>query len=867
MRLNTMTRRTNQWIAACLLLLIGTFADSVQAQDNNLPDSARINKLISQATSSLREHNTDKAIASAKEGLWFANKISYLRGEATANQVLADASLQKKSYDEALKYYFSAVKAFDILKDDRQVIVTYTSIGMLYQEQVAYRQALKYFELANKKSDDSKQDEYNHTALLKNSAYCSEQLEEYTQAIQYKTELLTLYKQQNNKVKITETYRELSSLCEQTKQYKQAEKYNSEMAKVYSQSNDLAGLSSAYNNLGFIYKRTGDMKSSADYFNKVTELIDKQPRNLTEQNKAVLYQNVGVAYTNLKQYVKAKEDYIVAFKIWERRKNEKEMASANNYLASNYYVSGNTSRALKAVTDAIKLGEENHAEEVLVTSYKILSLIYEKDNNDSKAQAYQEKYKALRDKLAKAEKERKQQLLQREAAIEKSENDIRLLLAEQEREAIESERKDHELNMQQNEIALKAKELLILKRDQELKAIEYRNQLLEKERTEQALALTQQQLEAEKRDRQLGMLAKEHELQEQKLKQKVLEDEKQKKAIQLLEADKKLKDEQLKNSYWLFALFTLVLAIIAYSLIQKRKANIQLKKQQHEIKEKNEALTQNMEELRATQEVLSEQKEQLEVQHQKITHSIRYAHRIQQSILPSPGSLTKMFPEHFVTYFPKDIVSGDFYWATEKDNKKILSVADCTGHGVPGALMSMVGSNTLSELVNEKSFTDPARILNNLHESIRAKLSQEESQNHDGMDLGICVLESGEGDTTKVVFAGAKQTLFVVKNGELVELEGDRKSIGGANAGVTRDFSNREVELQKGDVLYLTTDGFIDQNSPHRMRFNKKRFKKLITEVYSKDTREQKRLFEEALADHQQNAEQRDDITVIAVKI
>ncbi|HEY8937261.1 MAG TPA: SpoIIE family protein phosphatase [Cyclobacteriaceae bacterium] len=860
-----MTQSTYQWIATCLLFLTGAFTYSAQAQDNNLRDSTRVNKLITQAAASLQEHNADKAISVAKEGLWHANKISYLRGEARANQILADASAQKKSYDEALKYYFSAVKAFDILKDDRQLIVTYISIGMLYQEQSAYRQALKYFELANKKSGN--QDDYRHTALLESSAYCCEQLEEYTQAIQYKTELLALYKQQSNKTKVTETYKELSSLCEQTKQYRQAEKYNSEMAKVYNQSNDLAGLSSAYNNLGFIYKRTSDLKLSAEYFNKVTELIDKQPKNLSEQNKAILYQNVGVAYTNLTQYARAKEDYIASLKIWERQKNEKEMANANNYIASNYYVSGNTSRALKAVNDAIKLGEDNHAEDVLVTSYKILSLIYDKDNNASKAKTYFEKHKALKDKLAKAEKERRQQLLQREAAIEKSENDIRLLLAEQEREAIESERKDHELNMQQNEIALKAKELLILKRNQELKAIEYRNQLLEKERTEQALALTQQQLEAEKRERQLGMLANEHELQKQKLKQKALEDEKQKKVIQLLEADKKFKDQQLKNGYWIFALFTMVLAIIAYSLIQKRKANTQLKKQQHEIKEKNEALTQNMEELRATQEVLSEQKDQLEIQHQKITHSIRYAYRIQQSILPSASFMTKMFPEHFITYLPKDIVSGDFYWAIEKDKKKFFSVADCTGHGVPGALMSMVGSTTLNELVNEKNFTDPAQILNNLHESIRAKLSQEESQNHDGMDLGICVMEPGEGDTTRLVFAGAKQTLYVIKNGTLIELEGDRKSIGGANAGVERNFSNHEVELQKGDALYLTTDGYVDQNNPLRIRFNKKRFKKLISEVYNKNTQEQKQLFEEALADHQQNAEQRDDITVVGVKL
>jgi serine phosphatase RsbU (regulator of sigma subunit) len=864
---DTMIQGTKRWVAFYLLVSCIATSTITYAQEHQSQDSVKVNTLISQATALLKEHETDKSISIAKEGLAASKKNSYLAGEARSYQLLGDAHSEKKEYTEALKCYLSSLKAFDILKQDRSVINIYTSIGTLYQQQNAHVQAIKYFDLALKKVEAGNYDLKLNAILLENIAYSYEQVEDYQQTIQYKTRLLSVYNQQANRDKTIATYKELSSLCEQTKQYRLAQKYNTELASIYEKSNDVGGLSTTYNNIGFIYKRTGDMKSSMDYFSKVIELVNRQPKNLSEGDKAILHINIGVAYTNLKLYTRAKEHYAVALKIRERQKDEIEIANTDNYIASSYYVSGNTSRALKAVNDAIKLGEANNAEEVLVTSYQILHLIHDKDNNAAKAQAYLEKHKALKDKLSKEAKARKQQMLERQLEIEKNEEEIKTLLAEQEREVVESERKESKLKLQENEIKLKEKELAILKRDQELKAIEYKNQELEKEHAEQALELAQQQLEAEKRNRELGMLEKEKEIQDQKLKRKALEDEKQKKTIQLLEADKKLKDEQLKNSYWIFGLFALVLGIIAISWIQKRKANRLLRRQQHEIQEKNEALVQNMEELRATQEVLSEQKDQLEVQHQKITHSIRYAQRIQHSILPSDAFMKKIFPEHFITYLPKDIVSGDFYWAAEKGNVKILSVVDCTGHGVPGALMSIVGSNTLSELVNEKNFTDPAQILNQLHEGVRLKLSQEESQNHDGMDLGICTLEHNDNGSVRLKFSGAKQTLYIISSGQLLEIEGDRKSIGGANSGSSRDFSRHEVDLQKGDILYLTTDGFTDQNSPDRVRFNKKRLRALIVEVYQQSLQEQRQSFEEALAIHQKGAEQRDDITLIGIKL
>jgi serine phosphatase RsbU (regulator of sigma subunit)/tetratricopeptide (TPR) repeat protein len=854
--------KVKRFMVVCLVLSI---AVNSYAQQHQPVDTVKANEFIALAATLLKSSETDKSIQSAREGLTVSKKNFYLAGEARSNQLLGEAYAKKKDYNESLKAYLSALKAFEILKQDNRVISTYSSIGILYQQQNAYVQAVKYFEQALKKSDDS--NSKINMFLLEDIVHSYIQLENYQQAIQYKTRLLNIYIEQKDADQMIEAYKELSSLCELTRQYRLAQRYNTELASIYGKKNDLGGLSSTHNNLGFISKRNDDLKTSAEYFTKVVELVNEQPKNLSESEKAILYINVGVAYTNLKQYTRAKEYYTYALKIREHQKNETEIANADNYLASNYYVSGNTSRALKAVNEAIKLAEANQAEEVLVTSYKILSLIHDKDNNPAKAQVYLEKHKALKDKLSQEAKERKEKMLQRQLLIEKNEEEIRTLLADQEREALESERKENQLKLQDNEIKLKAKELAILKRDQELKAIEYKNQQLEKERTEQALALAQQQLEAEKRSRELDMLAKAKELQEQKLKQKILEEEKQKKTIQLLETDKQLKDEQLKNSYWISGLFVLVIGIIAISLIQKRKANRLLQQQQNEIKEKNEALLQNMEELRAAQDILSDQNDQLEIQHQKITHSIRYAERIQRSVLPADSMMNRLFPEHFILYLPKDIVSGDFYWAAQKDNRRILAVVDCTGHGVPGAFMSIVGSNTLNELVNEKHITEPAQILNQLHDGIRSKLSQVESQNHDGMDIGICSLDQLENGSFRLMFAAAKQTLFVMRKGELLELDGDRKSIGGANAGDVRDFSTKELTLEKGDILYFTTDGFIDQNSPDRVRFNKKRLKGLIEEVSRQPIQTQRNGFENALASHQQGAEQRDDITVIGLKL
>ncbi len=307
-------------------------------------------------------------------------------------------------------------------------------------------------------------------------------------------------------------------------------------------------------------------------------------------------------------------------------------------------------------------------------------------------------------------------------------------------------------------------------------------------------------------------------------------------------------------------------------LLESKESSEALQKQQKLIQEKNmqllmseKELRYNMKVLQDTQETLSKQKQVLEVEYKKTQEGLQYAKKIQFSILPNDAQLMSIIPESFVLYIPKDIVSGDFYWVSKNKEKLVVSVVDCTGHGVPGALVSLIGNNLLNEAINELQLMDPAKILEYLDKRVSAKLKHEEGIIRDGMDLGICVFETLDQSSVRLVYGGAKNTLYVVKNGELLTIKGDRKSIGGVKENFM--FNQHEIILQKGDSFYLTTDGFIDQASPSRKRFGSGQLKSLIEEVHHIKIAEQKLIFEQALKDHQQDTEQRDDIILIGIRV
>jgi len=268
------------------------------------------------------------------------------------------------------------------------------------------------------------------------------------------------------------------------------------------------------------------------------------------------------------------------------------------------------------------------------------------------------------------------------------------------------------------------------------------------------------------------------------------------------------------------------------------------------------------------------QRDTLKKTNQRINSSIRYALTIQKAILPLKATLEKHF-EAYIFYLPKDIVSGDFYWYSElKDEKNnvekvFVATVDCTGHGVPGAFMSMIGSRMLNEIVNERKITDPAQILELLNDGIHLALQQDRTDNNDGMDLCLCSYEKISETQRKVVYAGAERPLFLLRQGEAMEIiEGAPKSIGGIlSKRDTTPFVSNELILNVGDSIYLSTDGLIDQNNAQGYRFGTKRFTQLMEANRDKSMDGQREKLNAEFVQHVADEEQRDDITVLGLRM
>jgi serine phosphatase RsbU (regulator of sigma subunit) len=257
---------------------------------------------------------------------------------------------------------------------------------------------------------------------------------------------------------------------------------------------------------------------------------------------------------------------------------------------------------------------------------------------------------------------------------------------------------------------------------------------------------------------------------------------------------------------------------------------------------------------------------EIEQMHKDITDSINYARLIQDAVLPQRQQLARLFPQSFILYKPKDIVSGDFYWYSEIDGKLILAVADCTGHGVPGALMSMIGSNMLNEIVNLRRITKPGTILEELNNNIHKLFHHDTrgSRTQDGMDIGICTVNVR---SQRLEFAGAHMHLYYFKP-ELLLSKGDRLGIGGFHPDPDRTFVNHEVRYNPGDTFYLFSDGYADQfGGKEGKRLQTRNLVNVLESIALLDLAEQEKYLSDWLDDWRGGLKQTDDILVAGVRL
>jgi phosphoserine phosphatase RsbU/P len=277
-----------------------------------------------------------------------------------------------------------------------------------------------------------------------------------------------------------------------------------------------------------------------------------------------------------------------------------------------------------------------------------------------------------------------------------------------------------------------------------------------------------------------------------------------------------------------------------------------------------------------TKEILK-QKEQIEEQKKRITDSIIYAKRIQDAILPPEEYIVRLLENAFVLYKPKEIVSGDFYWVTERKERIYFAAVDCTGHGVPGAFMSMLGYAFLNEIISNTPDINANEILFQLRANVVSSLRQTDDigSSKDGMDIALCIVDSGK---KTLQFAGANNPMYLLKSPvpvdgsaneppAITEIKADKIPIGITRKGMV-PYTNHEISIDRGDMLYIFSDGYVDQfGGPEKWKFLSRNFKKMLQEICQKPLAEQRQILDETIQNWMVNSEQTDDILVMGIKI
>ncbi len=285
------------------------------------------------------------------------------------------------------------------------------------------------------------------------------------------------------------------------------------------------------------------------------------------------------------------------------------------------------------------------------------------------------------------------------------------------------------------------------------------------------------------------------------------------------------------------------------------------------FRQRTKALQKRTEEL---EKEVSVRTAEVKEKNEQIMSSIRYSERIQHAFLPQQERINQQYSECFVCYKPRDIIAGDFYWSTEIDDYDFLVVVDCTGHGVPGALLSVIGHMLLTEIIRQERIFDPAEILLKMHQDMQRILKQtnDNAEAIDGMEVCLVRLDKNRNS---LCFAGAGRPLYAVRkrNGhiEFDTIKCSRKGIGGRSRKKERKYSNTDITLENNDIFYLTTDGYVDQANSDNKKFGSRKLKDLLVSLYERDMSIQSEKINKALSRHKGSEKQRDDITIVGIRI
>lgn len=601
-------------------------------------------------------------------------------------------------------------------------------------------------------------------------------------------------------------------------------------AEICKEIDDKIGYSKALNNIGSVYDNIGDVANSIDYYHRSLKIREEMN---DEKGVAVCYNNIGFIFYKQKDYDKALKYYYSGLKILLKIKNEQLAAISYNNIGLIHLNRKNYSYALMYFQKARAIQERLNDAFNLSQSTNNLAILYETQNNYELALKYYEENLQLQE-----------QLNYRKGIAVTLGNIAQLYLKlGKTNEALEKAKKSLEIIQEVGFPDYISSTSLLLSKIYE-KQGNYKD------------AYAMQVLHKKMSDSLSSSENKKASIQ------KELQYEYDKKAASdslRIEADKKITEVKFKQEktqrYALYGgLFVLIcVAIFIFNRLQiTKKQNLIIENQKMEVELKNEEIT--------------HQKELVEEKQKEIIDSINYAKRIQQAVLTGDDVWSKVSKEHFILFKPKDIVSGDFYWAyNTPNNRSVFALADCTGHGVPGGFMSMLGNSFLNEIVVENKIFKADEILNKLRSKIINALEQKGGeQQKDGMDISLCVWN--KLDNT-LEFAGANNPLWLLRGSELQEYKADKMPIGTYLENEV-PFTSTMIQLQKGDIVFLSTDGYADQfGGPKGKKY---KYKPLIENLIRNSNlpmQEQKIALDNTFNQWKHHHDQVDDVSVIGVKV
>lgn len=813
-------------------------------------DSLRASKILSQAESLFLQGKTDSALVRIFEPLNIAIANEFFLLQAEIYKLLGDIYSSEYSWEEMLSNYLRAISVFNRTGNKEKEAGVMRSVAGKYFQTGLYSKSAAWYEETFKLYQSAKPVELQIIAKVAESAgeawYFSQ---DDTLSLRWYQSAYDYYSQAGDTAGMIRCVHKQASLYTGTGSYENAEEKYLWLLQVYLRRNDYRNCAQVFNNLGFIEYKEKDYTSALDYFARADEYSSAAGQDnffLTGvwANIGITWQAIGNRNEMLKSFNKA-----IGYASESGRDDEE--ARIAHLLSLIYFHSGDNYHADLYCRECVEAAKKSGAYSVMQECYKTWSDVMEKSNDFIKALEYYEKYLSMRDSLNFENRLAQQKEADRQNEYDQIEQRIRLNIAGEEISSLE-------LKTLKAEAARRENELKLLMKQQELDRSE-------RERLAQSLTLERERYELNKREQEVLTLRQQQQIDSLELVQKRNEALVLEQNNRLLEAEKEQqtitleKEKQIRRlATGLGILMALVAVMILFGLISTRKKNQKLAESKRQIEIINADLEQkNAEVLR--------QKDIIEQKNQSITDSIQYARRIQTAVLPPINFLDEWGLESFIMFRPKDIVSGDFYWGKRRGGRIIVAAADCTGHGVPGAFMSMLGNAFLDEIFNTSEFRNAAGILNILREEVISALKQKglTGEARDGMDISLSIINK---ETSTLDFAGANNPLYLIRDNKLIKVPADKMPIG-IHFTEFMPFTNHTLDFRKGDTIYLFSDGYADQFGGDKGRkFMYKPFQNLLLRHHCLPVEEQKIKLEKTFDEWMAGYEQVDDVLVIGIR-